>query len=61
VLYGNPLYAALVSYQNDALLALDDDDPVQELAIADMVAVVAIKPIIKEETSFFMIILIFIQ
>ena len=22
--------AALVSYQNDALLALDDDDPVQE-------------------------------
>ena len=24
------LYAALVSYQNDALMALDDDDPVQE-------------------------------
>ncbi|WP_034169684.1 hypothetical protein [Acinetobacter sp. YZS-X1-1] len=24
------LYAALVSYQNDALLVLDDDGPVQE-------------------------------
>lgn len=25
--------AALVSYQNDALMALDDDDPVQELPL----------------------------